>query len=205
MKKERVLAQAHPWHGISAGKEAPEKVNVFIEIVPTDTVKFEVDKESGHLRIDRPQRFSSLCPSLYGFIPSSYCDALVAEYFSQQSGRQGLSGDGDPLDICVLSERAISQGNLLVSAIPVGGLRIIDKNEVDDKIIAVLEDDPVYGELRDIKDCPSALIERLKHYFLTYKQYPAGVPVIELESVYGRKGALEVISRSLADYANAYV
>lgn len=205
MKKERVLAQAHPWHGISAGKEAPEKVNVFIEIVPTDTVKFEVDKESGHLRIDRPQRFSSLCPSLYGFIPNSYCDALVAEYFSQQSGRQGLSGDGDPLDICVLSERAISQGNLLVSAIPVGGLRIIDKNEVDDKIIAVLEDDPVYGELKDIKDCPSALIERLKHYFLTYKQYPAGVPVIELESVYGRKGALEVISRSLADYANAYV
>ena len=66
---DKHLFQTHPWHGVSPGPDSPELVNAYIEIVPTDAVKYELDKTTGHLRIDRPQRFSSMCPTLYGFIP----------------------------------------------------------------------------------------------------------------------------------------
>ena len=77
--------QAHPWHGVSPGAEAPEVVTAYIEIVPTDTVKYELDKETGILRLDRPQRFSSQCPTLYGFIPQTYCGALVAKRCAERT------------------------------------------------------------------------------------------------------------------------
>ncbi|HEX8536752.1 MAG TPA: inorganic diphosphatase, partial [Cystobacter sp.] len=130
--------QAHPWHGISPGENAPESVTAYIEIVPTDTVKYELDKEAGILRLDRPQRFSSQCPTLYGFIPRTYCDELVAKRCAERSGHKDIKGDGDPLDICVLTEKVIPAGALLVRAVPVGGFRMVDGNEADDKIIAVL-------------------------------------------------------------------
>lgn len=69
--------KAHPWHGISASKNAPNTVNVFIEIVPLNTIKYEIDKETGHLMVDRPQKFSNIIPALYGFIPKTYCDERV--------------------------------------------------------------------------------------------------------------------------------
>jgi inorganic pyrophosphatase len=72
------LFQAHPWHGVNPGEKAPEEVSSYIEIVPTDVVKYELDKGSGHLRVDRPQRFSSMCPTLYGFIPQTFCGEEVA-------------------------------------------------------------------------------------------------------------------------------
>ena len=97
--------QSHPWHGIPAGDQAPEVVNVFVELVPTDTVKYEVDKDSGHLKLDRPQQFSSLCPAPYGFIPRTWCKERVAAVAAQATGRSGVIGDGDPIDICVLTER----------------------------------------------------------------------------------------------------
>src|SRR5215210_7006500 len=97
------LFQAHPWHGVPAGTEAPRVVNAYIEIVPTDTVKYELDKPSGHLRVDRPQRFSSLCPTLYGFIPQTYCGERVGQLCSERTGRAQVRGDGDPMDICVLT------------------------------------------------------------------------------------------------------
>src|SRR5688572_6939041 len=128
-----LLFQAHPWHGVSPGKQAPELVKTFIEIVPSDTVKYELDKPSGHLKVDRPQRFSSLCPSLYGFIPQSYCGTEIANLCMSKTGKTGIKGDGDPLDICVLSERGIPNGNILLNAIPIGGLLMIDNNEADDK------------------------------------------------------------------------
>ncbi len=79
---ERLLGlmfQAHPWHGIPPGAGAPGVVNAYVEIVPTDAVKYELDKASGHLRVDRPQRFSSFPPTLYGFIPQTFCGDRVAE------------------------------------------------------------------------------------------------------------------------------
>lgn len=196
-----LLFQAHPWHGVSPGSNIPEKVVAFIEILPTDTVKYEVHKPSGHLHIDRPQPFSSLCPTLYGFIPQTYCGKKVARACEQHTGRTNLQGDGDPLDICVLSERPINQGNILLTARPIGGLRMVDHGEADDKIIAVLDADASYGTFNDISDCPQPLIDRLKHYFLSYKQLP-GEPthLVSIDEVYDKAAAFEVIEASLADY-----
>jgi inorganic pyrophosphatase len=197
-----VLFKAHPWHGVPAGPRAPEVVTCFIEIVPTDTVKYELDKMSGLLKVDRPQKYSNVNPTLYGFIPQTLCAEQVAARCVERTSRAGVVGDGDPIDICVLTERAITHGNILVEAVPIGGLRMIDGNEADDKIIAVLYGDPAYGAFRDIGDLPRPLRERLRHYFLTYKQDPdASAPLaVEIPEIYGRDEAHEVIRRSQADY-----
>ena len=200
-----LLFQAHPWHGVSPGEEAPETVNVYIEIVPTDAVKYELDKISGHLRVDRPQRFSSFCPTLYGLIPQTFCGEAVAELCRQRTGLKDIKGDGDPMDICVLTEKTAAHGNFFVRARPIGGLRMIDGNDADDKIIAVLESDVVYGRIREIDECPKGLIDRLKHYFLSYKQLPNEAPRrVEIIDVYGRAEALDVIKRSMDDYRENY-
>src|SRR4051794_21774633 len=102
------LFQAHPWHGVEYGMDEHASLNAYIEIVPTDAVKYELDKASGHLRVDRPQRFSSMCPTLYGFIPQTYCGARVGQLSSERTGIEGIKGDGDPMDICVLSEKAFT-------------------------------------------------------------------------------------------------
>jgi inorganic pyrophosphatase len=196
------LYKRHPWHGVAIGRDAPRKVTAFIEIVPTDTVKYELDKATGYLKIDRPQKFSNVYPTLYGFIPQTYCGDETGKFCSERTGRPGIAGDGDPLDVCVLSERDISHGDILVQAIPIGGLRMIDGNEADDKIIAVLEGDAVYGNWLEIEESPEALVERLKHYFLTYKQAPgAAKQRVEITHVYGREEAYEVIRRTQVDYA----
>lgn len=195
------LFQAHPWHGVIPGDPAAEVFHAFIEIVPTDAVKYELDKPSGHLRIDRPQRFSSFSPTLYGFIPQTYCAEQVARRCEMRTTHSGIRGDGDPLDICVLTEKSFAHGNFLVRVKPIGGLRLIDGAEADDKIIAVLADDVVYGQLRDINGCPPGLIDRLRHYFLTYKELPGEVPRrVEIAETYDRAEALEVITSSILDY-----
>jgi inorganic pyrophosphatase len=206
MKKQDVSCfTAHPWHGISPGEDAPETVTAYIEIVPTDAVKYELDKATGLMRLDRPQQFSSQCPTPYGFIPQTYCDELVARRCAERTGMKDIQGDGDPIDICVLTEKNITTGGLLVRAVPVGGFRMVDGNEADDKIIAVLESDLVYGELQYIAQCPKPLIERLKHYFLTYKQIPGeGRRKVEIVEVYDQPEALEVIKRSMKDYQRVY-
>ena len=201
----KLMFQAHPWHGVTPGEKSPETVNAYIEIVPTDAVKYELDKQSGHLRVDRPQRFSSMCPSLYGFIPQTFCGDHVADLCAERTGKTGIKGDGDPMDICVLTEKTFAQGNLFVQANPIGGLRMIDGEQADDKIIAVLEADLAYGQLRDINDCPKALVDRLKHYFLSYKQLPGEAPRrVEIADVYDRSEALDVITRSISDYQKQF-
>jgi inorganic pyrophosphatase len=197
----QLLFRPHPWHGISPGAAVPDLINAYIEIAPTDTVKYEIDKSTGHLKIDRPQKYSNLCPTLYGFIPQTYCGHTVGNYCSQRTGRQDIKGDGDPLDICVLSERSISHADILLEVIPIGGLRMIDEDQADDKIIAVLSKDAVYGQWQNIDDCPQALIDRLRHYFLTYKDLPdATSSTVEITAVYSRREAVEVIKASLGDY-----
>jgi inorganic pyrophosphatase len=201
----RMMFQAHPWHGVSPGKEAPQTVTAFIEIVPTDAVKYELDKETGHLRVDRPQRFSSMCPSLYGFIPQTFCGEQVAQLCAERTDACDIKGDGDPMDICVLTEKTFAQGNFFLQAKPIGGLRMIDGEQADDKIIAVLEADLAYGHVKDIDECPKALIDRLKHYFLSYKQLPGDAPRrVEIVDVYDRAEALDVITRSFSDYRKLF-
>src|SRR5690349_4438750 len=115
----------HPWHGVPIGPQAPRVLTTYIEIVPTDTVKYEIDKHSGILRVDRPQAYSNVCPTLYGFVPQTYCAERVGAYCDQRTGRKGIQGDGDPLDICVLTEKSFSHGDILLESIPIGGLRMI--------------------------------------------------------------------------------
>jgi inorganic pyrophosphatase len=190
--------QAHPWHGIPAlASDASETVNAYIEIVPTDAVKYELDKSSGHLRIDRPQRFSSQCPTMYGFIPQTYCADRVA---ARAHADEDLQGDGDPLDICVITEKSIAHG-VVLRAKPIGGLRMIDGSQADDKIIAVLEKDVTFGHLRELSECPPGVITRLEHYFLSYKQMPDGTArKVRIAERYGRSEALAVVEASQADY-----
>lgn len=196
-----VMFQAHPWHGVAAGPQSPEIVTAFIEIVPRDTVKYELDKTSGHLRLDRPHRFSSLCPTPYGFIPQTYCGDGIGALCSQRVGTEGIRGDGDPMDICVLTEKTMMHGDFFVKARPIGGLRMIDGVEADDKIIAVLENDVAYGHIQDLNECPAGLIDRLKHYFLTYKQLPNDAyRRVQIAEVYGRDDAQAVIRCSQEDY-----
>jgi inorganic pyrophosphatase len=122
-----------------------------------------------------------------------------------KASRTGIIGDGDPLDICVLSEKFITHGDLLLPVKPIGGLRMIDGNEADDKIIAVMRGDAIYGHMKDIYECPPAQVDRLKHYFLTYKDAPgARKRETEITHVYGRDEAYEVIERSMADYEDKY-
>jgi inorganic pyrophosphatase len=195
------LFRAHPWHGVSIGEAAPGVVPTYVEIVPTDTVKYELDKDAGLLCIDRPQMYSNVCPSLYGFVPQTLCAERVAALCGERTGRTGIIGDGDPMDICVLTEKSVSHGDILVRAIPIGGLRMLDGNEADDKLIAVLQGDGVYGAMKDVSECPATLVDRLRHYFLTYKQAPErATRVVEITHVYGRDEAHELIRRSYADY-----
>jgi inorganic pyrophosphatase len=201
-----VKLPAHPWHGVDPGPRTPEYVTAYIEIVPTDTVKYELDKASGLLRVDRPQRFSSLCPTLYGFVPQTYCGAEVGARCAERTGKVGIVGDGDPLDICVLSERSIERSGFLLEAIPLGGLRMVDGNQADDKILAVLAGDVIYGEARDLDAFPKTLVDRLRHYFLTYKQIPGegALKQVEIAEIYGREEAHEVIRRSQRDYRGKF-
>ena len=139
----------HPWHGLGVGPDPPETLNAYIEITPFDLMKYEVDKVSGYLRVDRPQRSSAQHPALYGFVPRTYCADRVR---SLAPGAR--RGDGDPLDICVLSERPISKSEILIPARVIGGLQLHDRGEADDKIIAVLQNDNVMGAARDVSDVP---------------------------------------------------
>lgn len=196
--------KSHPWHGVELGLESPHIITCFVEMVTTDTVKYEVDKISGYLRIDRPQKYSNVLPALYGFLPQTLCARKVAEYAMNKTNRKDIVGDGDPLDICILAEKNISHGDILVQAIPIGGFRMLDGNQADDKIIAVLRNDAVYGEYKDVEQLPPLVVKRLKHYFLTYKDLPDEKQACEITHVYGLQECHEVIEASIEDYRQKF-
>jgi inorganic pyrophosphatase len=190
----------HPWHGLDCGAHFPDVVRAYIEVVPTDGVKYEIDKHSGYLKVDRPQLFSSFCPTLYGFVPRTYCGTQVAAHVIE-GGPPVSVGDGDPLDICVLTDRPISRGEILLDARPIGGLRMVERGQADDKIIAVLIGDPVYGHLANLGELPRPVVDRLRHYFLTYKVIPGAAPnPISVDPVYDATQAHAVLLAARADY-----
>ncbi len=185
----------HPWHGIETGPKIPQIVTAFIEITPFDGIKYEIDKDTGYLKVDRPQLGASTPPSLYGFIPKTYCAKNVAKL-----SKKAKAGDGDPLDILVISERLITRSEVLINARVIGGLRMIDRGEADDKIIAVLSNDPYYENVNNFSDLPSILQKRLQHYFLTYKAIPGTKQSVQIESIYQSKMAQKVIKAAIQDY-----
>ena len=189
----------HPWHGLDPGPDPPRVVHAFIELTPFDLIKFEVDKVTGYLRADRPHRSSSQPPTLYGFVPQTCCGRRVSDL-----SPKAAKGDGDPLDICVLTERPISRAEIIVNARIVGGLQAVDRDEADDKIIAVLANDNIWADAKDVSELPEAIIERMQHYFSTYKMTPGQHSVISIERIYGAEHALKVVSASLEDYDEEY-
>ena len=191
----------HPWHGLEALPKGEDAgiVQAYIEMLPSDTVKYELDKKTGFLVVDRPQRTSATPPALYGFIPRTYCAEEVAARCDHAE-----VGDGDPLDICIFSERLITRADILLNARVVGGIQMIDGGEADDKIIAVLEGDNIWGGVEDLKDLPPIKTERLQHYFATYKMIPGKKVDIRVDCVYDRAEALKVIDAAILDYQNHY-
>ena len=189
----------HPWHGLPVGPQPPHIVHAYIEITPFDLVKYEVEKTTGYLRVDRPQRSSSQPPTLYGFIPRTFCGDRVSQ-LTRAAGR----GDGDPLDICVISERPITKSEVILNVRVVGGMLMVDNGEADDKIIAVLANDLFWESAQDIDDLPKVLVERLRHYFSTYKLVPGKEAQTFIEEVYDAKRAMQVVEAAMQDYEDAY-
>lgn len=190
----------HPWHGLDAGDDAPKIVNAYIEITPFDTIKYEIDKATGYLRVDRPQSGSAQPPTLYGFVPRTYCGKRVAAL----SAPGVVKADGDPIDICVISERAITRSEIVLRARVVGGIQMIDDEEADDKIVAVLESDLFWGPVQNIKALPQALLDRLTHYFATYKLIPGKHTNVRIERTYQREHAEAVVHAAMEDYKETY-
>jgi inorganic pyrophosphatase len=174
-------------------------VHAYIEITPFDLVKYEIDKVTGYLRVDRPQRTSSQPPALYGFIPQTYCGSRVGALCKGSE-----CGDGDPLDICVVSERPITKSEVILNVRVVGGIQMIDDGEADDKIVAVLENDSFWGDVKDISELPEILVERLRHYFSTYKLVPGQESPFSIERVYDSSYAFQVIEAAIEDYDQEY-
>ena len=189
----------HPWHGLEVGPQPPQIVHAYIELTPFDLVKYEIDKETGYMKVDRPQQFSSQPPALYGFIPRTFCGERVKGLM-----KDAQKGDGDPLDICVISERPINRSEVILNAHVIGGLPMLDDNEADDKIIAILENDNVWTNIDDITDLPKILVERLRHYFLTYKLVPGKESKINIGDSYGSHHACQVIEAAIADYEELF-
>jgi inorganic pyrophosphatase len=189
----------HPWHGLEVGPEPPQIVHAYVEITPFDLVKYEIDKVTGYMRVDRPQRTSSQPPTIYGFIPRTYCGRRVHR-LSPGAER----GDGDPLDICVISERPLARAEVILTARVVGGIQAIDGGEADDKIVAVLDNDEFWRDVKDISQVPDILVERLRHYFSTYKMMPGGTSQMSIERVYDREYAQKVVAAAMEDYGEAY-
>lgn len=140
----------NPWHEVHYGEDAPEEVNVIVEVPKNSTLKYELDKETGLIKLDRVLYSAVHYPGDYGFIPQTYWD------------------DDDPMDILILSNFPVHPG-ILVKARPIGVLRIVDQEENDDKIIAVHATDPRFDRYRDVTDMPEHIVLEIKHFFETYK------------------------------------
>ncbi|MGE4488111.1 MAG: inorganic pyrophosphatase [Kiritimatiellales bacterium] len=189
----------HPWHGLEIGENSPDVVNAYIEMTPFDSVKYEVDKTTGYLRVDRPQLTSSMPPTLYGFVPQTYCGTRV-QALSPTSKR----GDHDPLDICVITERPINRGEVILHARVIGGVQMVDREEADDKIIAVLQEDRFWKDVNNVDQIPGILRDRLHHYFETYKKTPENGADVKIVEIYGAEHARQVILAAQEDYREMY-
>jgi len=169
----------NPWHSVSYGHNAPEVVNAIIEIPKNSRAKYELDKDTGLLKLDRVLYSSVYYPANYGFIPRTYCD------------------DNDPLDILVLSQIEM-QPLCLVEAKVIGVMRMLDQGEADDKIIAVCANDMSVAHITDIKELPTYFIEELRHFFEEYKKLEN--KLVKIEEFQGERLAKKIIGHAINDY-----
>jgi len=173
----------HPWHGASFGKKSPAIVNGLIEIPQGSRAKYEVDKTTGLLKLDRVVYSSFHYPINYGFIP------------------QTLGLDGDALDILVMCSESI-QPLCLVEATVIGNMQMIDNGEEDDKIIAVATNDPTVNHITNINELPKHFIAVLKNYFEQYKALEN--KVVEIDEFQDKESAYNIINESIEHYKRAF-
>jgi inorganic pyrophosphatase len=172
----------HAWHDLpSRPQNPPDAINAVIEIPRGSKVKYELDKPSGLLRVDRVLHSSVHYPANYGFIPRSYCD------------------DGDPLDVLVLCSEAVVPMSIIVAR-PIGMVRMRDAGKDDDKIIAAHVTDPAFEEVKDITDLPRHVAREIQRFFLDYKileerEVVVGEPVARAEAVAVIDAAFELYRR----------
>ncbi len=173
------IKSSNPWHTVNIGENSPDIINGIIEIPRGTRAKYELDKESGLLKLDRVLYTSMYYPANYGFIPKTYCD------------------DKDPLDILVLSQITIVP-MCIVSAKVIGAMRMLDGGEHDDKIIAVAENDMSVNHFNDISELPKHFINELRSFFEDYKKLEH--KTVEVTEFQNAKIAKEIVKQSIFDY-----
>ena len=167
------------WHDVELGEKAPEKFNVIIEIPKGSKNKYEIDKKTGLIKLDRAMKSSQDYPFDYGFAPRTLWD------------------DGDALDVIVLSTYPLMT-NILVEVRPVAVMRMVDCGDSDDKIIAVPVSDPRWSEVLELEDLNKHTLKEFKHFFETYKSIDG--KVVEITKIEGRESAMEAVKRSITLY-----
>lgn len=170
------------WHDLELGNEVPEKFNVIIEIPRGSKNKYEIDKETGLIKLDRAMKTAQDYPFDYGFAPQTLWD------------------DDDALDVIVMTTYPLSPG-ILVRVRPVAVMRMIDGGESDDKVIAVPLDDPRWDNVKDLKDLNEHSIKEIEHFFKTYKQIEN--KSVEVNGFEGREEAKKAVIRSVEVYKNS--
>lgn len=173
----------HPWHGATYGEGAPAIVKTLIEISQGSRTKYEIDKETGLLKLDRVIYSSFHYPVNYGFIP------------------QTLGWDGDPLDILVLCSQSI-QPLCLVDATVIGNMQMIDSGEYDDKIIAVATNDPSVNHITNMEELPRHFISELRNYFEQYKVLES--KEVRIENFQEKEDAYRIINEAIAHYKTQF-
>lgn len=190
---ENRLQQAHPWHGVEP-KIAEDRLLVYIENIAFAVIKYEVDEGTGLLKVDHPQETSALLPAAYGFVPRTLCGSRVAKLNTQ------ARGDRAPLDVFVLSERALSVPGVLAEARVIGGIPVKDSSFTDDKLIAVLHKDAEYGHMQSISEVPVHVLDRICDYLL--HESPMGVA--EIGDPFGPERAFGLLLAAMEDYAEKF-
>lgn len=178
-----MLTVLHPWHGAYYGSKAPEVVNAVIEIPQGSRAKYEVDKLTGLLKLDRVIYSSFHYPVNYGFIP------------------QTLGQDNDPLDILVICSQSI-QSLCLVEANVIGNMQMIDQGQVDDKIIAVAAKDPSVNHIKNVEELPPHFIAELKNYFEQYKVLEN--KKVEIDNFQDKTTAMNIIKDAINFYKEKF-
>ena len=176
------MSKNHPWHDIFFGDESPQIVQAIIEISRGSKAKYEVDKESGLLKLDRVLHAAFYYPINYGFIPKTY------------------AGDNDPLDILVLSQIDFEPLSIVTAKV-IGVMRMIDKG-IDDKIIAVCQNDISVSHINSLEELPPHLMSEIKHFFEQYKKLEQ--TTVKVDEFYGKEKAYEIINESILDYKNKF-
>ncbi|HOF65482.1 MAG TPA: inorganic diphosphatase [Bacilli bacterium] len=172
------------WHDVNPERVTPERFIAVVEIEQGCKGKYELDKETGRLRLDRVLYTSTHYPQNYGFIPRTY------------------AGDNDPLDVLILCSLPIIPLTI-VNCIPIGAIRMVDGGEIDEKIIAICENDPTYFEYRSIKELPEHIFQEIRHFFQVYKTLEGKETVVH--QVQDRDYAVRIITEAIERYKRVFV